>query len=489
MPKENLENNDIMSNDIYIYNTLSRKKELFTPVSPGNVRMYVCGPTVYDYIHIGNARPLIFFDVVRKYLKFMGYTVTFVQNITDIDDKIIRKAVEEEISTEEVAEKYTEAFLDNTRKLNIEPPDESPSATQYVDRMIGLIEGLIERDYAYEVEGNVFFDVSKFGSYGSLSGKDLAQMEVGERVEESVQQQKRDPVKDFALWKTAKPDEPTWDSPWGEGRPGWHTECVVMSTDILGNEFDIHGGGVDLIFPHHENEIAQAKCGLDAGFARYWMHNEFLNIRGEKMSKSLGNTVSVTEVAEQFSAEAIRLFFLQTHYRKQMSLDEELLMGAESAVEKLSRVKQKIDRQLENISEPLLPHPETQHESASIREYRQKIVQAMNDDFNTAKAVGEVFNAVKELEKIAEKFVTAHNNLKILWDGRALLDQLNSFLGIFPFPADLEIVESKIQALIDKRIEFRSAGDWGNADKIRDELLQMGIIIEDTKEGTRWYKK
>jgi len=474
-------------NTVRIHNTKTRRKVDFEPVHPSEVRMYICGPTVYDYIHIGNARPLIFFDVVRRYFEYIGYSVTFVQNITDIDDKIIKKSLSEKKSAEEVAEKYTNAFFEDCSMLGVRVPDHRPKATGYIDQMIGLIANLVGKGFAYNTDGNVFFEVSKFNEYGNFSGKDLDQMEIGERVEEEIRSQKRDPVRDFALWKKAKPGEPSWDSPWGKGRPGWHTECVVMSTDLLGGEFDIHGGGVDLVFPHHENEIAQADCGIGGGFARYWMHNEFVTIRGEKMAKSLGNQVTVKDMVQRFSKEAIRLFFLQTHYRKQLSFDFELLSGAESAVERISRIVQRVDFTLKNNTS-LVNRIEDTEESKTISDYRRKIKEAMNDDFNTAKAIGEVFSLIGELEKAEEN---AHDGsseaFELLLHGRKLLNEFDAVFEIIP--EESEIDENEIELLIEQRKEFRRNKDWSGADKIRDRLLEMGIIIEDTKDGTRWHKK
>jgi len=478
---------------IYIYNTLSRKKEKFVPVYPNEVRMYTCGPTVYNYIHIGNARPLIFFDVVRRYFEYLGYKVTYVQNITDIDDKIIAQAKEENTTTDEIAKRYTKYFQEDCEKLGVKPPTYAPKATEYVGEMIKLIRLLIDKGYAYEVEGNVFFDVSKYNEYGRLSGKDLMQMEVGERVDDVIQSLKKAPG-DFTLWKPAKPGEPSWASHWGEGRPGWHTECVVMSTDILNKEgkgFDIHAGGIDLIFPHHENEIAQARCSGDAPFANYWMHNEFLNLKDKKMAKSEGNVILVRDLVKEFRPEAIRLFFLQTHYRKPISFEKGLLNNAESAIEHINRVMQKIDNQINDFLDPLLQHPNQIPESAIVAAFRQKIEEAMNDDFNTPKAVGEIFNLVRELDKVFDFYdITAKDPVTILWHGRKLLREINSFLGFLPelnYKDETEKIE--VENLIKKRNEYRRNKDWENADKIRNELLKKGIVLEDTKDGTRWWRK
>jgi len=477
--------------NISVFNSLSRATEEFTPVVKGRVGMYVCGPTVYNYIHIGNARPLIFFDVVRRYFEYLGYAVTYVQNITDIDDHIIEKSIDEGIPAAAVAEKYTRHFREDCERLGVRPPDYAPRATDYVDRMITLIDDLVRKEYAYEVDGNVFFEVGKFREYGRLSRKDLERMAVGDRVEESIQKQKRDPARDFALWKKAKPGEPQWDSPWGKGRPGWHTECVVMSTDILGRQFDIHGGGVDLVFPHHENEIAQARCSMDAPFARYWMHNEFLTMRGEKMAKSLGNVVLVRDLAERYSAEAIRLFFLQTHYRKPVSFDASLVKSAESAIERVDRIMQKISREIERLKSGASPvQPPQDSPGAPVREFRQKIETAMNDDFNTARAVGEFFNLVGYLDREADRTDAGHGDSSLLRHGRKALEECNAFFGILPKTADVDAADKEeIEILVRKRTEFRRSRDWESADRIRQKLLEMGVIIEDTPDGARWYRR
>ena len=328
------------SKDIVLYNSFNRTKEKFEPVRPNKVSIYLCGPTVYSYIHIGNARPLIVFDVVRKYFKNCGYSVKFVQNITDVDDKIIARAQEANTTTDDVAKQYIEHFQQDCESLGVSPSDASPKASEYIDEMVELIQKLVDKGFAYEAGGNVFFEAAKDTQYGSLSGKDLHNMEVGERVEDGIQRLKRD-SHDFSLWKPAKPGEPKWPSPWGDGRPGWHTECVAMSLKELGNAFDIHAGGIDLIFPHHENEIAQARCGEEAMFAKYWMHNEFVNLKNKKMAKSEGNVILVQELTKKFSKEAIRLFFLQSHYRKQIAFEEQFLKNAESAIERIYLIMQK----------------------------------------------------------------------------------------------------------------------------------------------------
>ena len=387
---------------IYIYNSRNRKKEKFIPVQENKVAMYTCGPTVYNYIHIGNARPLIVFDVIKKYFEYCGYEVKHVQNITDIDDRIIGKAIAEKTSTNEIANRYTKAFFDNCKALGTKKPDFSPKATDYVGEMISLINDLVKNDTDYEAEGNVFFDVSKDSQYGSFSGKDLSSLELGDRVDEKITKIKRNQG-DFSLWKPAKPGEPSWDSPWGKGRPGWHTECVVMSAKLLGGEFDIHAGGVDLIFPHHENEIAQARCVGNPKFAKYWMHNEFVNIKDKKMAKSVGNVVLVNDLVKKYRKEAIRLFFLQTHYRKPISYDEKHIESAESAVESMYRfwflLKKAMKRSTSKLSDKeVLKIAKNQH----LDQYKKDEIRCMNEDFNTSGAIAEMFSLKSVLEQLME---------------------------------------------------------------------------------------
>jgi len=508
------------NNQIYIYNTLTRKKELFTPIHPGEVSIYVCGPTVYNYIHIGNARPLIFFDVVRRYFEYLRYSVTYVQNITDIDDKIIAKANEEGKSTSEIAEFYTKAFLEDCEYLGVKVPTQSPKATEYVPQMIELIKTLQEKDFAYEIDGNVFFDTSKYSEYGKLSGKDLDNMETGERVDDSIQCMKKNP-RDFTLWKPSKPGEPVWDSPWGQGRPGWHTECVVMSTKLLGKEFDIHGGGADLVFPHHENEIAQARCGYNAEFANVWMHNEFVTIREEKMAKSVGNVVLVRELKKhttgevirekKYSTEAIRLFFLQTNYRNPISFSYEILDSCQNGINKNKYYyKDVIEYYLEDAKNheseyeldiPIdkLPIDEDSHRFKLIDGYFEDAIMAMNDDFNTAIAVScliRIFNLTCDYARLLENADRkgVREFYPIVKYGKDKIDSLDGFLGIIPketlegsFRANVEKLCEliKLGNLLKERQEYRKKEDWEGADRIRRDLESKGRI-EDKKDGTRF---
>lgn len=479
---------------IYIFNSRNRKKEQFVPVREKKVAMYTCGPTVYNYIHIGNARPLIVFDVIRKYFEYCGYEVKYVQNITDIDDRIIKKAIEEKTSTNEIANRFTKAFFDNCKSLGTKKPDFSPKATDYVDEMISLINDLVKNDAAYEAKGNIFFDVSNDSQYGSFSGKDLGSMELGDRVDDEITRIKKNQG-DFSLWKPAKPGEPSWDSPWGKGRPGWHTECVVMSAKLLGGEFDIHTGGVDLLFPHHENEIAQARCSGNPHFAKYWMHNEFVNIKEKKMAKSEGNVVLVNDLVKKYRKEAIRLFFLQTHYRKPISFSEEDLDSCQSAIEDRKYYYSEINKAYDMIKDECkknLPEKPKWYSERLI-----EIHKAMNDDFNTAVAVASFLQIVRlTLEGTREinSGQSLTNHMSSVYFGKKIIDLLNRFLCILPDEEKKDSIinpelKSKVEKLVGERTECRNNKEWEKADKIRDELMALGILIEDSKDGTQWWSK
>ncbi len=477
---------DQISEDIIIYNSFNRKKEKFEPVKPNEVSIYICGPTVYSYIHIGNARPLIFFDVVRRYLMYRGYSVKFVQNITDVDDKIIARAVEAGTTVDAVAQQYIENFQKDCDALGVMLPDASPKASEYIGEMVDLIQKLIDKGFAYEVAGNVFFDATKDAQYGSLSGKDLHHMEVGERVDDAIQRLKKG-SHDFSLWKSAKQGEPKWPSPWGEGRPGWHTECVAMSLNELGGAFDIHAGGIDLIFPHHENEIAQARCGENVEFAHYWMHNEFVNLKDKKMAKSEGNVVLVHELTEKFSTEAIRLFFLQSHYRKSIAFEEQLIKNAESAVERLGRIMQIADSVIESRVDETFTEVHKDAQSKPVLSYLSHVIKAMNDDFNTPMAIGEMFKLADEMNNAIEKDIT-DSEFVTVWQGRKLLQDLNSIVRIIPEKSD-NIASEVIEKLVNKRNQYRAERNWDEADQIRNQLFDMGVVVEDKKDGTKWWWK
>ncbi|MBT3169793.1 MAG: cysteine--tRNA ligase [Candidatus Cloacimonetes bacterium] len=452
-----------------IYNTMTRKKENFKPIEEGKVKLYACGPTVYNYFHIGNARAFLFFDVVRRYFEFLGYEMTYVQNITDIEDKLINQAKAEQTTVKKVAQKYIDAFLEDTASLGIKKVNHHPKATEYIGEMIDLIKKLVENNFAYEVDGDVYFSVVNFKNYGKLSGRNIDDLKVGARVKANVQ--KRHPA-DFTLWKKAKPEEPSWGSPWGKGRPGWHTECVVMSRSILGETFDIHGGGNDLIFPHHENEIAQAEASSGKPLANYWMHNGYLNIEGEKMSKSLNNFFTARDILKKYDAEAIRFFFLSKHYRSPIDFNEDIIIESSKAVEGFYSILKTVNfLKIENNAP---------NYSAEMLQLKEKFINAMNDDFNTAKAISVLFEIVKLFKKSNDENF-AH-----------LLVELGKSVGFFQNIADHlaedlgEITENLIELLIEYRNTFKKEKNWEMADKIRNDLQKLNIQLKDTSSGTDW---
>ncbi|MGQ9799041.1 MAG: cysteine--tRNA ligase [Ignavibacterium sp.] len=464
-----------------IYNTLTKQKEEFVPLNPPLVRMYMCGPTVYDYFHIGNARSFIMSDIVRRYLEYKGYFVTFVMNLTDVDDKIIKKANQEGKPAREVAEFYIKEFFSDIEKLKIKPATYYPRATEFISDMIDMIKKLEEKGIAYNVDGNVFYDVSKFQGYGKLSGKNIDELEIGARVE--VNEEKKHPL-DFALWKKAKEGEPYWESPWGKGRPGWHIECSAMSCKLLGESFDIHAGGHDLIFPHHENEIAQSEAANEKPFAKYWLHFGFLNINEEKMSKSLGNFFTAREVLKKYSAEAIRLFFAQTHYRGPLNFSDDLLQAAEKGVEKLQNLADKVQDELQKNSD------QTNQTEFDFKNWFEKFEQAMDDDFNSAQAIAVMFDFTREINRVVAENENLnkdfYNNVKSF-----LKKTAEDVLGVISFEKkeNLPSLEDDlIELLIKIRNEAKKEKNYSLSDKIRNELKKLGIILQDNKDGTS-YKK
>uniref|UniRef100_A0A832G718 Cysteine--tRNA ligase n=1 Tax=Ignavibacterium album TaxID=591197 RepID=A0A832G718_9BACT len=464
-----------------IYNTLTKQKEEFSPLNPPLVKMYMCGPTVYDYFHIGNARSFIMSDIVRRYLEYKGYVVTFVMNLTDVDDKIIKKANQEKKSAREVAEFYIKEFFSDIEKLKIKPATYYPRATEFMSDMIDMIKKLEEKGIAYNVDGNVFYDVSKFNGYGKLSGKNTDELEIGARVE--VNEEKKHPL-DFALWKKAKEGEPYWDSPWGKGRPGWHIECSAMSCKLLGESFDIHAGGHDLIFPHHENEIAQSEAANEKPFAKYWLHFGFLNINEEKMSKSLGNFFTAREVLKKYSAEAVRLFFAQAHYRGPLNFSDELLQAAEKGVEKLQNLSDKIEDELQKNSD------EGKQIEFDFNNWYEKFEQAMDDDFNSAQAVAVMFDFTREVNRIIAENESLnkdfYNNVKSF-----LKKTAEDVLGVISFQKKESLPsleDDLIELLIKIRTEAKKEKNYALSDKIRDELKNLGVILQDTKDGTSFKK-
>jgi len=469
---------------IKIYNTLSHRKEEFFPIHPGKVGIYLCGPTVYDYFHIGNARPFVLFDVFRRYLKYRGFEVTFVTNLTDVDDKIINKANEEQTTTDQVAAKYIQAFFEDTQKLGIQPADAYPKATEHIGDIIELIKKLEEKGLAYRVDGDVFYAVTKFPGYGKLSGKKIEELESGARVE--VDSRKRNPL-DFALWKSAKPGEPAWDSPWGKGRPGWHIECSVMSMKHLGESFDIHAGGSDLIFPHHENEIAQSEGATGKPFVKYWMHNGFLNIEGEKMSKSLGNFFTAREIMAQFHPAVIRMFFLLKHYRSPINFSQERIQEAQRALERIVTTVENIESVLQ---EQQLIDPEAAPSLAqAIEDLKQEFIEEMDDDFNTAGALARIFDLVREANLILAKDQLQQDDLLALKKIKEIIEEFDEFLGIlFYREASKSSIkeDALINLLIEVRSKLRAEKMWALADYIRDELDKIGVELKDQPQKTTW---
>ena len=467
-----------------LYNTLSRKVEEFVPLNPPNVGMYICGPTVYDYFHIGNARTFIMADIIRRYLEYKGYNVKFVMNLTDIDDKIINKSIEEKTSASEVAKRYSEAFFEDIQRLRIKPATMYPRATANIDEILGMIKTLIANGAAYNVDGNVFYDVSSFKQYGKLSGKKIDELEVGARVE--VMEEKQNPL-DFALWKKSKEGEPFWTSEWGNGRPGWHIECSAMSCKHLGETFDIHAGGNDLIFPHHENEIAQSEAATRKPFVKYWLHFGFLNINKEKMSKSLGNFFTAREVLAKYSAEAIRLFLAQAHYRGPVDFNDELLDAADKGLEKLKNIQSTINSALiKNKSEGTNPE-------FDFQSFEKRFTDALDEDFNTPQAVAVIFDFVKEVNRTIADKDNLHLNFYIGVKNYLITTAAN-MLGIMSFDEKEEKQDSLlehelIKVLIDLRLKAKSEKNFQLADEIRKKLDRLGITLKDTKEGTDYLKR
>ena len=462
-----------------IYNTLTRQKEEFVPVHPGKVGMYVCGPTVYNYIHIGNARPMIIFDTVRRYFEYKGYEVNYVSNFTDVDDKIIKKANEEGVTATEIAERYIKECKQDMEALNIKPATHQLRATEEIGGMIKMIQTLIEKGHAYEVDGTVYFKTRSFKDYGKLSKKNIDDLEAGHReIKVTGEEGKKDPL-DFVLWKPKKEGEIAWDSPWGEGRPGWHIECSEMSKKYIGDTIDIHAGGEDLIFPHHENEIAQSEACNDEKFANYWMHNGFLNINNKKMSKSAGNFFTVREIGEKYPLQVIRFFMLSAHYRTPLNFSDTLV---ESAKTGLDRILTAIDlcREMAAKEETgSLSDAEKEH-FAKVEALVKKFEDAMEDDFNTADAVSAIFEIVRESNSTVKDFSAdyAKKVLKVLKD-------LCGVLGIETTKEE-EILDEEIEKLIEERQAARKNKDFARADEIRDQLLEQGIVLKDTREGVKW---
>ena len=466
-----------------LFNTLTRRKEEFVPLEEGKVRMYVCGPTVYNLIHIGNARPMIVFDTVRRYFEYKGYDVNFVSNFTDVDDKIIKKAIEEGVSAQEISERYIAECRKDMDGMNVKPATTNPQATQEIDGMISMIQTLVDKGYAYPAaDGTVYFRVKKFKEYGKLSHKNLDDLQSGFRsLQVSGEDQKEDPL-DFVLWKPKKEGEPSWPSPWCDGRPGWHIECSVMSRKYLGEQIDIHAGGEDLIFPHHENEIAQSEAANGKEFARYWRHNAFLNIDNRKMSKSLGNFRTVREISEQYDLQVLRFFMLSAHYRSPLNFSAELMEASKNGLERILNATDNLKHLIASVAAEEMSAEEKEAFSKTDA-YVEEFEKAMDDDFNTADAIAAIF----ELVKYANTTATAESSKEYL---RGLLDRivkLGDVLGLILDKKE-ELLDADIEKLIEERQTARKAKDFARADAIRDELLEKGIILKDTREGVQWKK-
>lgn len=461
-----------------IFNTLTREKEEFKPITEGEVKIYACGPTVYNFIHIGNARPICVFDVLRRYLQYRGYKVTFVQNFTDIDDKIIKRANEENSTFTEISEKYIDEFWTDAKGLNFQPANIHPKATENIDKIIEIVSGLIENGHAYEVDGDVYFSPKTFDEYGKLSHQPLEELEAGARI--MVGDIKKEPM-DFALWKSAKPGEPYWDSPWGKGRPGWHIECSAMVCRYLGESIDIHCGGQDLIFPHHENEIAQSECFTGKPFANYWMHNGYINVDNVKMSKSLGNFKTVRDVAAVYGYEPIRYLMISSSYRSPINYSIDIIEQCKASLARLYTCRDSIDFELKNAAAGEL----NSEIKAQLDKRVAQFIEAMDDDLNTADGIAAVFELVRDINSLVigkgESTETAEYAAKIF-------DELTGVLGLV-YNRKTEALDEDIDAMIAARTEARKNKNWAEADRIRDELKAMGIVLEDTAQGVKWHRE
>jgi len=466
-----------------LYNTHTGKKEEFVPVEPGKVKLYVCGPTVYDFIHVGNARPTILFDVLRRYFEYRGYDVTFVQNFTDVDDKIIDRANREGASMEEISKRFIAEYYTDAEGLGVQKATIHPKATEQMEGIIAAVQTLIDKGYAYEMNGDVYYRTAKFADYGKLSGQQLDDLLAGARVD--VNSGKESPM-DFALWKSAKPGEPSWPSPWGDGRPGWHIECSVMANRYLGKTIDIHAGGQDLTFPHHENEVAQSEALNGCKFTNYWMHNGFLSIDNKKMSKSLGNFFTVRDAAEAYGYDTIRMFMLMSHYRSPLNYSGEILMQAKAGLERLYTAVENLEFLSKNAECTELTEEE-QVCLDGLVSYKDKFIQAMDDDFNTADGVAVIFELVREVNSAtaADKAPSRPFAAGCL----AAIRELADVLGLlYAYGGGEECLDTKVEALIEARQQARADKNWTEADRIRDVLKDMGILLEDTPQGIKWKK-
>ena len=469
-----------MSN-MKIFNTLTRRKEELKTITPNELKVYACGPTVYNYIHIGNARPLCVFDTFRRYMEYRGYKVNFVQNFTDIDDKIIRRANEEGTDYKTVSEKYIEEFWTDAKGMNVREATVHPKATENIDEIINIVSTLIEKGYAYAVDnGDVYFSPKKFDEYGKLSHQPLEDLEAGARI--NIGEVKREPM-DFALWKSAKPGEPYWESPWGHGRPGWHIECSAMVRRYLGETIDIHCGGQDLVFPHHENEIAQSECCNGVPFANYWMHNGFISVDNVKMSKSLGNFFTVRDVANEYGYEPIRYFLISSHYRSPINYSVDIIEQCKASLVRLYNCRESLDFALKNAVDTLPENAEEIKKALDAR--RDQFIRVMDDDLNTADAITAVFELVKDINT---KVITDEASKELVEYATKLFDELTGVLGLV-YNRKTESLDDEIEKLIEARTQARKDRNWAEADRIRDELKAQGIVLEDTPQGVKWHRE
>lgn len=465
---------------IKLYNTLTKKKEDFIPIIDKKVRMYVCGPTVYNFFHIGNARTFIVFDTIRRYLEYRGYDVKFVQNFTDIDDKMIRIANEEKTTVKELGDRFIKEYYTDADGLKIKRATVNPRATEHIDEIIEFVNSLIEKGYAYEVQGDVYFSTKKFEEYGKLSGQNLEDLQAGARID--VDDRKKDPM-DFAVWKAQKPGEPAWQSPWGMGRPGWHIECSCMAHELLGETIDIHAGGSDLVFPHHENEIAQSEARSGKPFSKYWLHVAFVNINNKKMSKSLNNFFTVREMLEKYDPEVLRFFMLSAHYRTPMNFSIELLDSAKSSIDRLYNAIGNLESLLEEVQKEELEHKEKEYIKV-LDEFRNKYIEKMDDDFNTADGISIIFDLIRDININ----VDGNSSKPLIQYALDMIRELGSPLGILE-KSTKGTLEDHVEKLIEERQRARKEKNWALSDKIRDELKEQGIVLEDTPQGVRWHLK
>ncbi|ACO85617.1 cysteine--tRNA ligase [Clostridium botulinum] len=460
-----------------VYNTLTNKKEEFLTLVPGEVKMYVCGPTVYNFFHIGNARTFVVFDTIRRYLEYRGYKVKFIQNFTDIDDKMIKRANEEGSTVKELGDRFIKEYYKDADDLNIERATKNPRATEFMEEIIKFVSDLIEKGYAYEIDGDVYFSTKKFNSYGKLSGQNLEELQLGARI--NVDERKKDPM-DFAIWKSQKPGEPAWESPWGMGRPGWHIECSCMAYNLLGETIDIHAGGSDLSFPHHENEIAQSEARTGKQFAKYWLHSAFVNVNNQKMSKSLNNFFTAREILEKYDADVLRMFMLSGHYRTQINFSMELLDSTKSALDRLYNSINNLENLLDEVKNEELRDEELEYKN-ELQKYKEKYIEKMDDDFNTADAISVIFDLIRDVNTN----VTIESSKELVKYTLDLIRELGSPLGILQESTKASL-EEEIEKLIEERQKARKEKNWALADKIRDNLKERGIVLEDTPQGVRW---